>query len=261
MNMCELTLAVSPPHRRRTGGSRGATYRGVRFDLDGVSRPVDFLAPRMDFRSCYIYLYFVRFRYVINTLIIVTFISIHSVIICVVFFGTCIRCTQLCSLKLGCDTIPVNTEDVTGAEAEELATTMSEIDKLISDVVAKENMVVAPNKGKRIEDDFSEEKDFDLVHLGGQELSKVDKTKLKEFDISCGYQPGSILFGEVDEEILGCIRDHAGAKIVGTLSKSVGFPKLETDISCYRWQHIVSSLFYSNFNVRFLYNSLLLPSW
>jgi hypothetical protein len=29
MNMCELTLAVSHPHRRRTGGSRGATQRGV----------------------------------------------------------------------------------------------------------------------------------------------------------------------------------------------------------------------------------------
>jgi hypothetical protein len=29
MNMCELTLAVSHPHRRRTGGSGGATKRGV----------------------------------------------------------------------------------------------------------------------------------------------------------------------------------------------------------------------------------------
>jgi hypothetical protein len=38
MNMCELTLAVSHPHRRRTGGSRGATQRGVRFDLGVVSQ-------------------------------------------------------------------------------------------------------------------------------------------------------------------------------------------------------------------------------
>jgi hypothetical protein len=59
-----------------------------------------------------------------------------------------------------------------------------------------------------------------------------------------------MLFGGVDEEILGCIHDRAGAKIVSTLSKSVGFPKLETDISCYRRQHIVDSLFYSNFKVR-----------
>jgi hypothetical protein len=32
---------------------------------------------------------------------IVTFISIHSVIICVVFFGEYMRCTQLCPLNPG----------------------------------------------------------------------------------------------------------------------------------------------------------------
>jgi hypothetical protein len=35
----------------------------------------------------------------------VTFISIHSVIIYVVFFGACMRCTRLCSLKPGCDNL------------------------------------------------------------------------------------------------------------------------------------------------------------
>jgi hypothetical protein len=155
-------------------------------------------------------------------------------------------------------TIPADTEDVGGAEAEEFATTLSEIDKLISDVVAEKTNVVAENsmaavsdKGKKIEGAPSEEKDFDLRHLGGHELSEEDESELKEFAMSCGYQPGSILFGGVDEEILGCIRDRARAKIVCTLSKSVGFPKLETDISCYRRQHIVGSLFYSNFMVRF----------
>jgi hypothetical protein len=60
-----------------------------------------------------------------------------------------------------------------------------------------------------------------------------------------------MLFGGIDEGVLGCISDRAGAKIIGTLSKSVGFPKLEADISGYRRQHIVSSLFYSNFKVKF----------
>lgn len=41
-------------------------------------------------------------------------------------------------------------------------------------------------------------------------------------------------------------------KIIGTLSKNVGFPKLEADISGYRRQHIIGSLFYSNFKVKFL---------
>jgi hypothetical protein len=61
-----------------------------------------------------------------------------------------------------------------------------------------------------------------------------------------------MLFGGVDEGTLGCIRDRTGAKILGTLSKSVGFSKLEADISSYQRQHIVGSLFYSNFKVKFL---------
>jgi hypothetical protein len=144
------------------------------------------------------------------------------------------------------------------AEAAALVSTMSGIDKLISDMVveetvatAEENMAVVPGKGKEIVCASSEEKEFDLRHLGGQELSEADKEESKEYRISCGYQSGSMLFGGVDEEILGCIRDHVGAKIIGTLSKSVGFPKLESDINGYRRQHIVGSLFYSNFKVNF----------
>jgi hypothetical protein len=60
-----------------------------------------------------------------------------------------------------------------------------------------------------------------------------------------------LLFGGINEESLGCIRDRTGAKVISTLSKSVGFPKLEADISRYRRQHIVDSLFYSNFKVKF----------
>jgi hypothetical protein len=55
-----------------------------------------------------------------------------------------------------------------------------------------------------------------------------------------------MLFGGIDEEALGCVCDRTRAKVIGTLSKSVGFPKLEADISSYRRQHIVGSLFYSN---------------
>jgi hypothetical protein len=77
--------------------------------------------------------------------------------------------------------------------------------------------------------------------------------ELKDFAINCGYQPRSMLFGWVDEEVIGCIRDRAGAKIIGTLSKSIGFPKLEKDISCYMRQHIIWSLFYTNSKVSSLF--------
>jgi hypothetical protein len=70
----------------------------------------------------------------------------------------------------------VDAEDTTRVEVDELATTMSEINRLISDVVAEENVSAAPDKRKRLEDASSEDKDFDLRHLGGQELSEEDKS-------------------------------------------------------------------------------------
>jgi hypothetical protein len=117
---------------------------------------------------------------------------------------------------------------------------------------AEKVMAPVPDKGKKIVDAASEEKDFDLRNLVGQELSEAEKKELQEYGISCGYQPGAMLFGGIEEEAFGCVRDRTEAKVIGTLSKSVGFPKLEADISSYRRQHIVGSLFYSNFKVKFL---------
>jgi hypothetical protein len=116
---------------------------------------------------------------------------------------------------------------------------------------AKEVLAAVPEKGKEIAEDISEEKGFNFQNIIGQELSKAEKEELQEYAISCGYRPGAMLFGGINEEALGCIRDRTGAKIISTLSKSVGFSKLETDISSYRRQHIVGNLFYSNFKVKF----------
>jgi hypothetical protein len=144
------------------------------------------------------------------------------------------------------------------AEATNLESTLSAIDKVLLDMAAKqtataieEALAVVPEKGKDIAEDILEEKGFSFQNLVGQELSKAEKEELQEYAISCGYQPGAMLFGGINEEALGCIRDDTRAKIISTLSKSVGFPKLEADISSYRRQHIVGSLFYSNFKVKF----------
>jgi hypothetical protein len=101
MNVCELTLAVSHPHRRRTGGSRGVTRRGVRFNLGGVSQ-LTFWHQGWILDPVIFIFYFVRLP-LCNKYsdYIVTFISIHSVIIYVVFFGACMRCTRLWPLKPG----------------------------------------------------------------------------------------------------------------------------------------------------------------
>jgi hypothetical protein len=144
------------------------------------------------------------------------------------------------------------------AEATNLESTLSDIDKVLLDLAAEEAtasveevLATTPEKGKEIAEDISEEKSFNFQNIIGQELSKAEKEELQEYAISCGYQPGAMLFGEINEEALGCIRDRTGAKVISTLSKSVGFPKLEADITRYRRHHIVSSLFYSNFKVKF----------
>jgi hypothetical protein len=131
----------------------------------------------------------------------------------------------------------------------------ADIDKMLLNMAAeeagaatKETTAAKPEKGEMTED-TSEDEAFDFQNLVGQELTKAEKEELKEYAISCGYRPGALLFGGVDDERLGCIRDQTGAKVIGTLSKSIGFPKLEADISRYRQQQIVGSLFYSNFKV------------
>jgi conjugal transfer/entry exclusion protein len=86
------------------------------------------------------------------------------------------------------DIMSVDAEDTARAEANNLATTMSEIDKLISDVIAEKYVAATPSdKRKRIEETSSKDKNFDLRHLGGQQLSEEDISELKEFAISCGY--------------------------------------------------------------------------
>jgi hypothetical protein len=132
-------------------------------------------------------------------------------------------------------------EAATATEAANLKATLSGIDKMIlgmpteeTSAAAEQVMALVPDKGKGIAEAASEEKGFDLQNLVGQELSEAEKKELQEYGISCGYQPGAMLFGGIDEEALGCVRDRTGVKVIDTLSKSVGFPKLEADISSYR---------------------------
>jgi hypothetical protein len=146
--------------------------------------------------------------------------------------------------------------EATRAEDIHLESTIDDIDKILLDMATEEaatateeTTTLEPEKEKEIAEDTSEDEVFNFQNLIGQELTKAEKEELKEYAISCGYRPGALLFGGIDDKRLGCVRDQTGAKVIGTLSKSIGFPKLETDISRYRRQHIVGSLFYSNFKV------------
>jgi hypothetical protein len=94
-------LLSHTPHRRNTGGSRGATQQRVRLDLGGVSQLTYWRQGCTLVHFIFIF-YFVRLPHCNKySDVIVTFISIHYVIICVVFFGAYMRCTRLCPLNPG----------------------------------------------------------------------------------------------------------------------------------------------------------------
>jgi hypothetical protein len=158
-----------------------------------------------------------------------------------------------------------STSEAAAAEATDLENTLTDIDEMILNMAEEETTAAAeetpvavpekrqkmPGKEKEPAEDASEEGNFNFQNIIGQELSKAEKEELRDYAISCGYQPGVLLFGGVAKESLGCLRGRVGAKVVSTLSKSVGFLKLEADLSRYRRQHIAGSLFYSNFKVKF----------
>jgi hypothetical protein len=127
------------------------------------------------------------------------------------------------------------------AEATNLESTFSDIDKMLLNMAmeeaataAEETLATVPRKEKEKAEDTLEEKDFDFQNIIGQELSEAEKEELKDYAISCGYKPGALLFSGIDDESLGCLQDRTGAKVISTMSKSIGFSKLEADISRYR---------------------------
>jgi hypothetical protein len=150
--------------------------------------------------------------------------------------------------------------EATGAEATgitedpNLETTLGDIDNILLRMAEEEAAAVAVNttteKGKEQIEDTLEEENFNFQDILGQELTDAEKEELKKYAISCGYKPGSLLFGGVNEGKLRCLRNRTEAKVVRTFSKSFGLPKIEADLCRYQRQHIAGSLLYANFKVK-----------
>jgi hypothetical protein len=158
---------------------------------------------------------------------------------------------------IGAEATRATTEaEATGAKTEDpnLETTLGDIDNILLRMAEEEADAVAVNttteKGKEQIEDTLEEENFNFQDILGQELTNAEKEELKKYAISCGYKPGSLLFGGVNEGKLRCLRNRTEAKVVRTFSKSVGLPKIEADLCRYQRQHIAGSLLYANFKVK-----------
>jgi hypothetical protein len=145
--------------------------------------------------------------------------------------------------------------EATGAEVgttkdPNLETTLDDIDNILLRMAEEEAAVVAVNTATEKGKDILEEENFNFQDILGQELTDAEKEELKKYAIFCGYKPGSLLFGGVNEGKLRCLRNRTEAKVVRTFSKSVGLPKIEVDLCRYQRQHIAGSLLYANFKVK-----------
>jgi hypothetical protein len=95
----------------------------------------------------------------------------------------------------------------------------------------EEVMAAVPEKGKEIAEAASEEKGFSFQNLVGQELSKAEKEELQDYAISCGYQPGAMLFGGINEEALGCIQDRTGRRLSALCRRVLVFRSLKLTLA------------------------------
>jgi hypothetical protein len=116
------------------------------------------------------------------------------------------------------------------AEDSDLETTLGDIDNMLLKMAEEEAAAAVVDttieKGKEQIEDTLEEENFNFQDILGQELSEIEKEELKKYAISCGYKPGALLFGRVNEGKLRCLRNRTEAKVVRTFSKNVGLRRL-----------------------------------
>jgi hypothetical protein len=152
--------------------------------------------------------------------------------------------------------------EIGATEDPNLEETLEVIDNILLKMIEEESVVAAASttteKGKKQAEDILEEEDFEFQDLLGQGLTDAEKAELKKCAIACGYKPGATLFGGVNEGKLRCLRNRSEAKIVRTLCKNIGLPKLEADLCRYQRHHIAGSLLYANFKVTNIFVILLL---
>jgi hypothetical protein len=97
------------------------------------------------------------------------------------------------------------------SECINLESIAADIDKMLLNMAAEETAAAteettaAKPRKEGITEDTSEDETFDFRNLDGQELTEAEKEELKECAISCGYRPGALLLGGIDDEGLGCI--------------------------------------------------------
>jgi hypothetical protein len=179
---------------------------------------------------------------------IVTFISIYSVIIYVVSFGACMRCTRLCSLKPGVTSVldavleSVKTPPPTSAKAS--GGKIDDTKEMVTASTSSAHVEVGPSKtapknlveesllekplAPALEAPSKSDLNFIVRHAFGKQLSAEQVAETGHYAKELKYPEGSSVYrGDNDDDFLYCLPDGKEINVCRVMMDNMGYPKLE----------------------------------
>jgi hypothetical protein len=96
----------------------------------------------------------------------------------------------------------------------------------------------------------SKSTDYLIRHASGKELSQEEILEARHYAPKLKYPKGALVFnGSNEEDFLYCLPDNKEISVCREIGKSIGFPKLEDDLSILSKDELADSLAYNSIKV------------
>jgi hypothetical protein len=98
---------------------------------------------------------------------------------------------------------------------------------------------------------LAKELEFIVRHASGKQLSREQIAEAKQFAMDLKYPERSLIFnGTNEDEFLYCLPDDKEISVCQEMANSIGYPKLELDLSVMSKDQLADSLAYNSLKVR-----------
>jgi hypothetical protein len=110
----------------------------------------------------------------------------------------------------------------------------------------------APEKARSpIPEAPSEDLDFIIRHASGKKLSEEEIVEAKHYARELKYPKGALVYNGTDEDdFLYCLPDNKEISVRREMTKNMGFPKLEADLSAMSKDDLADSHAYNSLKVQ-----------
>jgi hypothetical protein len=92
--------------------------------------------------------------------------------------------------------------------------------------------------------------DYIIRHASGKKLSEEEVLEARHYERKLKYPKGALVFnGTNDDDFLYCLPDNKEIFVCREIGKSIGFPKLEDNLSILSKDDLADSLAYNSIKV------------